>query len=86
MPAAPFGQHPTFGEYLQWAQNVEKCTVHVLRRSTLDGNLETRTMIEAPSGRYAIERGTEQNDRLSPTTVGRLDRRLGLKSPFPSVP
>jgi hypothetical protein len=33
-----------------------------------------------------IEAGTELDDYLVPTTVDRLDRRLGLKSPWPSIP
>src|SRR6516165_2751925 len=79
-----FSQHPqpTFAKYLQWATDVAGCLVYPRYRHTRDGNMETITRIEAPSGRSVTEIGLEQNDRLPPTTIGRLDRRLGLKSPF----
>jgi hypothetical protein len=44
------------------------------------------TRIEASDGKWVVEVGTEQHEFLAPTTVSRLDRRLGLKSPFASLP
>jgi hypothetical protein len=44
------------------------------------------TRIEAPDGKWVVEVGTEQHEFLAPTTVSRFDRRLGLKSPFASLP
>jgi hypothetical protein len=43
------------------------------------------TRIVAPSGRHVVEVGTNDDDVLVPTTVGRLDRRLGLDSPFAKI-
>jgi hypothetical protein len=44
------------------------------------------TKITAPSGRWVIEAGTLPDEHLTPTTVGRLDRRLGLTSPWFGAP
>jgi hypothetical protein len=83
MPAAPFGGHPTLVEYLRWVKG-EGCTTLTGYIATADGALPW-TRIEAPNGSWVVEVGTEQWEFLSPTTVGRLDRRLGIKSPFPSM-
>lgn len=40
----------------------------------------------APSGKYVIHGGDEQNESLSLLTIEYFDRRLGLLSPFKSVP
>jgi hypothetical protein len=79
--AFPFGDHPTFAEYIAWART-QRCTVA--------HGVDTRqsipvTRITAPSGKWVSEAGTLPNDRLTPTTIGRLDRRLGLVSPWFSV-
>lgn len=85
MPAAPFGGHPTLVEYLRWAEG-QGCTVQTGYTTTTDGALIPSTRIEAPNGGWVVEVGTEQWEYLPPTTVGRFDRRLGIKSPFPSMP
>lgn len=80
--AWPFGGHPTFAQYLEWAVS-ERCTI----QSGVDTNHSiSLTKITAPSGKWVIEAGTLPNDRLMPTTVGRLDRRLGLVSPWFGLP
>jgi hypothetical protein len=80
--AYPFGGHPTFGQYLQWAVS-KGCTV----QSGIDTEQSINvTKIISPTGKWAIEPGTLPNDYLVPTTVGRLDRRLGLISPWFGLP
>ncbi len=37
---------------------------------------------DGPSSHVRIDVGTQHNDRLLPTTIARLDRRLGVKSPW----
>ncbi|MEO1018525.1 MAG: hypothetical protein AAFY56_12660 [Pseudomonadota bacterium] len=44
--------------------------------------MATMTKIAAPSGRWVIVVGVAQDDYLLPLSVGNLDRRLGLNSPF----
>lgn len=82
MSSFPFGGHPTFGAYLQWAIT-QGCSV---QSGVHTGQSVNVTRITAPSGKWVIEAGTHQNDRLTPTTIGRLDRRLGLQSPWFSLP
>lgn len=80
--AFPFGGHPTFGTYLQWAVE-QGCKV----QTGVDTQHSVRvTKIIAPSGKWVVEAGTLPNDYLTPTVVGRLDRRLGLISPWFGAP
>ncbi len=61
--AFPFGGHPTFSDYLQWAIS-QGCTV----KSGI--NISQSISLT----------------KIIPTTIARLDRRLGLASPWFSVP
>ena len=85
MVAHPFGGHPTLYEYCQWAIR-EGCKVTSAVATDPDGRPTTVTIIEAPDGRKAAEIDTQMDDRLVPTTITRLDRRLGLKSSFVKLP
>lgn len=83
MAAYPFGGHPTLAEYCHWARQhgcAVDCGVSVRGRRSV-----RMTRIVAPGGRWAVEVGTDDDDRLEPSAVGRLDRRLGLNSPFAKV-
>lgn len=75
----PFGGHPRFGEYLRWARK-QGCKVE----SGVD--YETATgitrIVTADGKRWAIEVGTQHSEHLLPTTIARLDRLLGLESPW----
>jgi hypothetical protein len=82
MAAFPFGGHPTFAQYLDWAVS-QGCKV----LSGVDTEHSVFVAkITAPSGKTAIEVGILPNERLVPTTIGRLDRRLGLISPWFGAP
>jgi hypothetical protein len=76
--AFPFGELPTLADYIAWARSTG-CIV--------DSGVDSKqsilvTRITAPSGKSVVEAGTLLSDRLTPTTIGRLDRRLGLSSPW----
>ena len=75
--AYPFGGHPSFAQYLEWAASQESAEHGVNTQHSIGV-----TKITAPSGKWVIEAGTLPNDYLAPTAVGRLDRRLGLVSPW----
>lgn len=80
--AFPFGGHPTFRDYITWAVQ-QGCAV----QSGVDTEHSIGlTKITAPSGKWVIEAGLLPTDCLEPTTVGRLDRRLGLTSPWFGAP
>ncbi len=79
--AYPFGNHPTLGEYIVWAQE-QGC-------QSLSGytkGYDTSTTIRAPNGRRVIVADMQQDEKLTPTKVGYLDKRLGLDSPFSKLP
>ena len=84
MAAYPFGGHPTFAQYIAWAVRhgcMVKTGVFVL-----EGQPQSVTRIFDHTGkRWVTEIGTGQEEPFVPTTIGRLDRRLGLKSPFFSI-
>lgn len=84
--AAPFGNSPTFSQYLEWARLEESCDYQSGVTSDQDGRSYTMTKIEAPSGKWTVEVGLQHSEKLVATTISRLDRRLGLKSPFFSLP
>ena len=86
MAAQPFGGHPTLAQYCIWAQE-QGCRVEQGIAIGDDGKPYNVTKIIHPaSGRWVIEAGTQHREHLAPTTVDRLDRRLGLNSPFPKMP
>jgi hypothetical protein len=84
MAPVPAGGHPTLAQYIAWAEQ-QGCQVSH-RRVRNNGRSVCVTKFRAPSGRGVLEVGTELTDYLVPTTVDRLDRRLGLRSPWPSIP
>lgn len=85
MPAGPFGGHLTLQHYLEWAEQ-QGCTVELGVTDEL-GRPARYARIHSPDRtRWAIEYGTELDEFLVPTTVGRLDARLGLDSPFAKLP
>ena len=85
MAAYPFGGHPTLGQYLDWAIK-EGCTVDYGYAADDEGRPHRVIKITAPSKRWVFEVGTLDSEFLVPTTIWRLDRRLGLKSPWVALP
>lgn len=82
----PFGGHPTLGQYMAWATKAG-CTVKQGVVSTAAGRAEPVVKITSPDGeRWVIVSGMLQDEYLMPTTIARLDRRLGMKSEFFSLP
>jgi len=79
--AYPFGGHPTLSEYLTWAARSAGCTVQTGYKLVGDEVL-SMTRVVAPSGRHVIVVDMAQDERLVPTYIAHLDRRLGLKSPW----
>lgn len=80
--AFPFGGHPTFGQYLVWARDEHGCRAQSGAASTQSGRSHPVTKIVHPNGASVVIPGVSQEDRLEPSKVGYLDRRLGIKSPF----
>lgn len=77
MAPYPFQPCPAFIQYCEW-----------LRREggkTLKGNnhWDRFTVLVSPDGQRTLtEAGTRDDEVLTPTTVERLDIRLGIESPW----
>ena len=82
--AVPFGGHPTFGHYIEWARS-EGCQIDQGYLIDNVGQSHSVTKIVAPSGKWVIDVGTQHSEHLVSTTIARLDRRLGLRSPYFSI-
>ncbi|CAA7617641.1 hypothetical protein MTBUT4_260049 [Magnetospirillum sp. UT-4] len=82
--AFPFGDHPTFATYIVWAQT-QGCKVKSKLVATPDGP-ESVTLIISPDGKRWVTEAMDQREHMNATTIWRLDRRLGLNSPYFSVP
>jgi hypothetical protein len=84
--STPFGGHPTFGQYIQWAIT-QGCAVQSGYATSPGGQVERLTKISSPDGRrWAIDVGTAQTEYLTATRIAQLDRRLGIKSHWFSIP
>ena len=84
--AFPFGGHPTLGAYIAWAVKEQGCSVQSGYSTGPDGKAHSLTKIQAPSGKRVIIVGLKHSERLEPTKVAYLDRRLGVRSPYFSMP
>lgn len=78
--AFPFGS-TSFGAYLAWAK-AAGCECE----TGYDSFGLVFWRIQAPSGLHVTVVDTQQNERLTSSTLDYLDRRLGLKSPFDRAP
>jgi hypothetical protein len=84
VPAYPFGGHPTFGHYIHWALSAG-CQVQSGYTADDAGRPHAITKITSPDGSRWVIEAADQREHLPPTTIARLDRRLGLKSPFETL-
>ena len=81
--AQPFGGHPRLGEYMRWAAE-QGCSCQT--GVDPDENKPFVLINNPNGGGRAVIAGMDQSDYLSPAEVSRLDRRLGLQSPFAKLP
>ena len=82
--AHPFGGHPTLAAYIDWIRSQGGSASSGM--SNVRGRMHSLTKIIAANGNHVIVIGTRQDERLVPTMVGYLDRRLDVKSPWVSLP
>lgn len=83
--AHPFGGFPLLAEYLRWVES-QGCKVQYGVMPDEAGRPFSMIRITAPNDQSVIIVGTDQAERLGPTSISRYDRRLGLSSPFFSWP
>lgn len=77
----PFGGHPTFAHYLHLAAE-QGCQVDCGVRETPDGAPHSVTRILSADGKRWVIETMDQRELLTTTTIGRLNRRLGLSFPL----
>jgi hypothetical protein len=84
--AVPFGGHPTLQSFLDWATE-NGCTAKIQTRiHSGTGQPYQSLEVSAPSGAQVAVVDPDLSERLAPSQVAYMQRRLGLKSPFPATP
>ena len=83
--AYPFGGHPTLGSYLIWARDTHGFRAQTGYGADPEGRPYTSIRIYKEGGPSIVLVDYDQSERLPPTMVYHLDRRLGIKSSFASL-
>jgi len=81
----PFGGHPRLCDYVGQARKDHGASASSGTAADSSGKAHAVTKITVPSGKSVVVVGVEQTERLTPSMVGYLDRRLGIVSPWFSV-
>lgn len=82
----PFGGHPTLAEYIDWIRREHGGEAKSGFATGSDGGAHALTKITLPNNKSVVVVGCKQTERLVPSTVGYLDRRLGVTSPWFKLP
>jgi hypothetical protein len=84
--AVPFGGHPPLRLFLDWAvENGCKAQIRV-RNHAVSGQPYRSLEITSSSGGSVALVNPDLDEHLAPSMVSYLQRRLGVKSPFPGLP
>ncbi len=83
--AFPFGGHPTLADYIGQVRHDHGARAQSVVVTDDYGHVETAIRITLPSGLSTVVVGIQQTEHLTPTDIGQIDRRLGIKSPYFSV-
>lgn len=82
----PFGNHPTVLDVAEWAAR-NGCKVEVKARShAITGQPYNSFEIVSPKGGHVALTNPNTKERLEPSMVAYIQRRLGLKTPFAATP
>jgi hypothetical protein len=84
--AVPFGGHPSLRRYLEWARENGCTAEEKLRTHAITGQPYRSLEISGPAGGHVVLVNPDLEEHLAPSTVTYLNRRLGVKSPFPATP
>jgi hypothetical protein len=83
--AVPWGGHPTLDRFLEWAKE-NGCTGETKVRTDQTGRAFTSLELEGPHGGRVAMVVSAMDERLVPSQIAYMQRRLGLKTPFASTP
>lgn len=81
----PFGGHPYLIQYINWVRENHDFKAKSGYGADSTGKTHIITKIYKEGGPSVVIAGTAQNERLSPSMVGNLDRRLKIDSPWFSI-
>ena len=85
MPAYPFGNHPTFGQFLARARQLG-CRAQSGLVSSPSGEMLTAMKITNPgNGQSVAIVEPDMDERLVASTIGYYERRLGIVSGWFSI-
>ena len=79
----PFSEQPRLNEYLRNAEKLG-CTVRSGVTTDPDGRPCSAIYVLAPNGKHVVIVDMLESERLAPATVAYYDRRLDMKSVYPS--
>ena len=79
----PFGGHPTLSDYIRYAGQ-QGCTIQY--GYGVQDIVDIIIITNPANDKHVIVSGVQQSEHLAPSEVSRLDRRLGLNSPFAKQP
>lgn len=84
--AFPFGQLPTLREFLEAAVAHGCEVIRVPGIIGPNGPIDARCLVGPPPSRipYPLP-SIEDDDRLTPTLIGSIERTLGISTGFPSI-
>jgi hypothetical protein len=84
--AFPFGQHPTLRQFLDAAIAQGCQEIHVTGVIGPNGPVDARCLVGPPPNRipYPLP-GIKDDERLTPTMVGSIERTLGIATGFPPI-
>lgn len=81
----PFGGHPTLERFIEWACQ-HGCTLENKVRSRSSGEAYELMIIRNGDGARVVIAKPDMAERLAPSQVAYLQRRLAIKTPFASTP
>jgi hypothetical protein len=85
--AHPFGAIPSLGEVIEKARQLG-CVVRELTGEIVgpDGPFKVRYLFNPRTQGFVILSDMPDGEPVLPTTVGHIERRLGIVTGFPSAP
>lgn len=81
----PWGGHPTLDRFMEWAKE-NGCAAETKVRTDQTGRAFTSLEMTGPHGGRVAMVVSNMDERLVPSQVAYLQRRLGIKTPFAATP
>lgn len=76
----------TLGDYMRWLKDQGGHCQHGIQADNEIGMVPVIKLVSPDGSKWVIHAGNDQNEELSAFTIDRFDRRLGIVSPFKSIP